>query len=182
MTVLHHTSQEKGKPMAQMFFNEVEAAKIAQNLERNGLSFYQKAAEQAKDQATADVFNQLAEDEKDHLAHFEELEEKLQSERRTGSGYSDDPDLNAYIDRLLKTQVFGDESDVARLAEQSESDYESLAVGIRAERDAITFYQEMLDFIDSKAAKEAFEHILKEERKHLQMLGDRSEHCENFQG
>jgi rubrerythrin len=168
--------------MAQMFFNEVEAAKIAQNMERNGLAFYQKAAAKAKDQATADVFNQLAEDEKEHLAHFEELEEKLQSERRTGSGYSDDPDLAAYIDRLLKTQVFGDASDVARLAEQSESDYESLAVGMRAERDAITFYQEMLDFVDSKVAQEAFTHILQEERKHLQLLGDRSEHCEDFQG
>ncbi|MFO8012560.1 MAG: ferritin family protein [Phycisphaerae bacterium] len=168
--------------MAQMFFNEVEAAKIAQNMERNGLAFYQKAAAKAKDQATADVFRRLAEDEKDHLAHFEELEEKLQSERRTGSGYSDDPDLAAYIDRLLKTQVFGDESDVARLAEQSESDYETLAVGMRAERDAITFYQEMLDFVDSKVAKEAFTHILQEERTHLRLLGDRSEHCEDFQG
>ena len=168
--------------MAQMFFNEIEAAKIAQNMERNGLAFYQKAAAKAQDQATADVFNQLAEDEKEHLAHFEELEETLQSERRTGAGYTDDADLGAYIDRLLKTQVFGDESDVARLAEQCESDYESLGVGMRAERDAITFYQEMLDFVDSKTAKEAFQHILQEERKHLQLLGDRSEHCENFQG
>ncbi len=168
--------------MAQMFFNEIEAAKIAQNLETNGLAFYQKAAEKAKDQATRDVFGQLAEDEKNHLAHFEELEETLQRERRTGAGYTDDPDLGAYIDRLLRTQVFGDESDVARLAEQSESDYESLAVGMRAERDTIVFYQEMLDFVDSKPSKEAFEHILAEERRHLSLLGDRSEHCENYDG
>jgi len=168
--------------MAQMFFNEVEAAKIAQNMERNGLSFYQKAADQAKDPATRDVFLQLAEDEKEHLAYFEELEDKLQDERRDGAGYTDDAEINSYIDRLLKTQVFGDESDVARLADQSESDYDSLAVGMRAERDAITFYQEMLDFVDSKTAKDAFTNILKEERKHLQLLGDRSEYCENFQG
>ena len=168
--------------MARMFFNEVEAAKIAQNMERNGLAFYEKAAAKSKDQATADVFIHLAEDEKEHLAYFEELEEKLQDQRRTGAGYTDDADIGAYIDRLLKTQVFGDESDVTRLAEQSESDYETLAVGMRAERDAITFYQEMLDFVDSKVAKEAFQNILKEERKHLQILGERSEHCENFQG
>jgi len=168
--------------MAQMFFNEIEAAKIAQNMERNGLAFYEKAAAKAEDQATADVFRRLAEDEKEHLAHFEELEEKLQADRRAGGGYADDAEIGAYIDRLLRTQVFGDESDVARLAEQSESDYESLAVGMRAERDAITFYQEMLDFVDSKVAKEAFTHILKEERQHLQILGDRSEHCEDFQG
>jgi len=168
--------------MARMFFNEIEAAKIAQNLERNGLAFYQKAADRAADQATRDVFLQLAEDEKEHLAHFEEIEETLQRERRTGAGYADDADIGAYIDRLLRTQVFGDESDVARLAEEAESDYEILAVGMRAERDSILFYQEMLDFVDSKVAKEAFEHILQEERRHLGLLADRSEHCENFQG
>jgi len=166
--------------MAQMFFNEVEAAKIAQNMERNGLAFYQLAAGRAKDPAVRDVFARLAEDEKEHLAHFEQLEETLQAERR--SGYADDPDLAAYIARLLKTQVFDSEGDVARLAREAQSDYETLAVGMRAERDAITFYQEMLDFVDSKAAKEAFEHILKEEREHLRILGERSEHCENFQG
>jgi len=168
--------------MAQMFFNEIEAVKIAQNLEASGLAFYQKAADRAADQATRGLFLQLAEDEKEHLAHFEELEETLQRERRTGAGYTDDAEIGAYIERLLRTQVFSDESDVARLAEQAESDYEILAVGMRAERDSILFYQEMLDFVDSKVAKEAFEHILEEERRHLSLLGDRSEHCENLRG
>jgi len=168
--------------MAQMFFNEIEAAKIAQNMETNGLAFYEKAAARAQDQGTRDVFLQLVEDEKEHLARFQDLEEQLQADRRSGTGYADDAEIGAYIDRLLKTQVFGSESDVARLADQAESDYATLAVGMRAERDAITFYQEMLDFVDSKIAKEAFTHILKEERKHLQILGDRSEHCENYVG
>jgi len=167
--------------MAQMFFNEIEAAKIAQNMETNGLAFYQKAAGRAKDQGVRDVFLQLAEDEKDHLARFQELEEQLQADRRSGAGYADDAEIGAYIDRLLRTQVFGSESDVARLADQAESDYESLAVGMQAERDTITFYQEMLDFVDSKIAKEAFANILAEERKHLRILGDRSEQCEKSQ-
>ena len=168
--------------MADKFFNEIEAAKIAQNMERHGLEFYQKAAAQAKDAATRDVFLRLAEDEKKHLARFEELEEILQADRRAKKGYSDDADLAAYIDRLVETQVFAEEGAVARLAEQVTSDYEALAVAIRAERDAILFYQEMSDFIDSKAAREAFGRILEEERDHLRTLGDQSEHCEDFQG
>ncbi|HET6441206.1 MAG TPA: ferritin family protein [Phycisphaerae bacterium] len=168
--------------MAKKFFNEIEAAKIAQNMERRGLEFYQKAAAGAKDMATRGVFLQLAEDEKKHLAQFEELEETLHAARREGAGYTDDADLSAYIDRLVETQVFADEGAVARLAEQATSDYEALAVAIRAERDTILFYQEMLDFIDSKAAREAFSRILQEERGHLETLGDQSEHCENFQG
>ena len=168
--------------MADKFFNEIEAAMIAQNMEKHGLDFYQKAAARAKDTATRDLFLRLAEDEKKHLARFEELEEILQADRRAKKGYTDDADLAAYIDRLVETQVFADEGAVARLADQVESDYEALAVAIRAERDAILFYQEMMSFIDSKPARAAFSTILDEEREHLRILGDQSEHCENFQG
>ena len=168
--------------MPKTFFNEIEAAKIAQNMERHGLDFYQKAAARTNDMATRDVFLRLVEDEKKHLAQFEELEETLHAARREGAGYTDDADLAAYIDRLVETQVFADEGAVARLAEQATSDYEALSVAIRAERDAILFYQEMMSFIDSKPARAAFSTILDEEREHLRILGDQSEHCENFEG
>jgi len=168
--------------MAQKFFNEIEAAKIAQNMERHGLDFYREAAARAKDTATRDLFLRLAEDEKKHLARFEELEEILQADRRAKKGYTDDADLAAYIDRLVETQVFAEEGAVARLADQARSDYEALAVGIRAERDTILFYQEMMSFIESNQARAAFSTILDEERGHLRILGDQSEHCENFQG
>ena len=166
--------------MARMFFNEVEAAKIAQNMERDGIDFYQRAAAKAKAEATRDAFLRLSEDEKKHLARFEELEEGLQARRAEGPGYTDEADLGAYIDRLLDTQVFAKDGAVARLVEQAESDYETLAVGMRAERDAIVFYQEMLDFLDSPEAKEAFGRILAEEREHLKILGERSQQCENY--
>lgn len=163
--------------MSQLFFNEVEAAKIAQNMEKNGLAFYQKAAAKTKNVAVRDLFLKLADDEKTHLARFEELEDTLQAERRDQAGYADDDEIAAYIDRLLQTQVFGNAGDVARLADQAADDIEALGVGMKAERDSIVFYQEMLDFVDSKAARAAFAGILKEERQHLRLLGEQSEHC-----
>ena len=163
--------------MSQMFFNEIEAAKIAQNMEKHALEFYQKAAAKTRNPAVRDIFLQLAEDEKGHLATFEELEETLQAARREQAGYADDSEIGAYIDRLLQTQVFCDTCAVTRLADQAKDDLEALAVGMKSERDAIVFYQEMLDFVDSKAAKEAFSDILKEERRHLKILGDRSDDC-----
>jgi rubrerythrin len=165
--------------MARMFFNEIEAAKIAQNMERDGIEFYQRAAAKAKTEGTRKVLARLSEDEKKHLARFEELEETLQARRAGAAAYTDEAEIAAYIDRLLDTQVFRKEGDVARLVEEAESDCEALAVGMRAERDAIVFYQEMLDFTDSRAAKEAFGQILLEEREHLKTLGERSDQCEN---
>jgi len=157
-----------------MFFNEIEAAKIAQNMEENGLKFYERFAAKTKNRGVRDLFLQLIEDEKKHLAAFQELEETLRARGTGASGSADDPNLSAYIERLLKTQVFSDSGDVARRADQAKDDGEALAVGMKAERDSIVFYQEMMDFVDSKEAREAFGWILKEERRHLSLLGERA--------
>jgi rubrerythrin len=163
--------------MSQMFFNEIEAVKIAQNMEKNGLDFYQRAAGRTANPKVREVFQQLIADEKDHLAAFEELEETLQARRTDGAAYTDDPEIGAYIDRLLQTQVFCEKCTVAGMLDQAADDCAALAVSMQAERDAILFYQEMLDFVDSKAAKTAFADILKEERQHLRLLGELSEEC-----
>lgn len=166
--------------MAKQFFNEIEGLKIAENMEKHGLAFYEAAAANAKTEETRQVFRQLAEDEKDHYARFAELEEEFQQRRQETTTYNDGAEIAEYIDRLVSTQVFSSEGDVARLADQIGSDYEALGVGMRAERDSIAFYQEMIDLVDSKHAQEAFGKILEQERKHLRILGERSEHCEDY--
>ncbi|MBM4018220.1 MAG: hypothetical protein FJ288_07805 [Planctomycetes bacterium] len=163
--------------MSQMFFNEVEAAKIAQNMEKNGLDFYQRAAARTANPAVRDVFLKLIDDEKSHLAAFEELEETLQAHRADGAAYADDPEIGAYIGRLLQTQVFCEKCTVTGMLDQARDDCSALAVAMQAERDAILFYQEMLDFVDSKEARNAFEWILKEERAHLRTIGERGAAC-----
>jgi rubrerythrin len=159
-----------------MFFNEIEAARIAENMETNGLAFYSKSAARTKDAGVRKVFEQLAKDEEEHLDAFAKLERSLQVARTAPpeSG-DDDAELGAYIQRLLETQVFSGLSDATRLGEEAKDDYEALATAMRAERDAIVFYQEMLTFVDSKTSKETFTWILDEERKHLRLLGDRAE-------
>jgi len=163
--------------MAQMFFNEIEAAKIAQNMETSGLAFYQQAAAKTRNPKVRETFLQLVEDEKGHLETFEELEETLQARRNDGAGYTDDPELGAYIDRLLQTQVFCGKCAATSMLDMAKDDCSALAVSLQAERDASVFYQEMLDFVDSKEAKEAFEWILKEERRHLVTIGERGTAC-----
>ena len=163
--------------MSQMFFNEIEAARIAQNMEKNGLAFYQRAAAKTADARVRDIFKNLIEDEKNHLATFEQLEATLEARRTAGHEFEDDAELGAYIDRLLQTQVFCEKCAAPGMLDKAHDDCSALAVSLQAERDAIVFYQEMLDFVDSKEAKEAFEWILKEERQHLVAIGERGTAC-----
>lgn len=164
-----------------MFFNDVEAMKIACNLERGGLKFYLAVAKKAKDPNVKRAFERLAKDEKAHVQVFEELQQKLLDEPRK-EAYFDSEELDAYMARLIETHVFADDSLVARLADQVQSDIEALGVGMRAERDTLLFYQDLLGFTDSKAAREALQRIIGEERRHLVELAERSEACENLRG
>ena len=162
--------------MAQMFFSEADAATIAQNMEANGLDFYLKAATRTQNPKVRETFLRLADDEKKHLATFKELEATLRA-RGAEPPATAEEDIGPYVNRLLQSQVFCEKSAAGRLSAQTSDDMEALAVGMQAERDSILFYQEMLDFVDSKEARDAFTWILKEERKHLQTLAERAEDC-----
>ena len=161
--------------MAQMFFNEIEAARIGQDMERSGLEFYERMAARFTDHGCREMFLQLAADEKKHLATFEELQQALRAKGGGETGGEDEDQMGAYIAELLKTQVFADTGGVAGLAAHVSRDTEAIAIGMKAERDSILFYREMIDFVDSKLAREAFASILKEERRHMTILGKRSQ-------
>ena len=163
--------------MSQMFFNEIEAVRIAQNMEKNGLAFYQHAAAKSANAKVRETFQQLIEDEKGHLKAFEELEATLEARRTAGAEFEDDKELGAYIDQLLRTQVFCEKCAATDMLQQAKDDCTALAVSLQAERVAIIFYQEMLGYVDSKEAKEAFDWILKEERQHLVTIGERGTSC-----
>jgi rubrerythrin len=162
--------------MADMFFSEADAANIAQNMEANGLDFYLKAAGRTSDSKTREVFMRLADDETKHLATFKELEALLRA-RGSEPPTTAEEDIGPYVRRLLQSQVFCEKSPAGRLVAEADDDLGALAVGIHAERDSILFYQEMLDFVDSKEARDAFTWILKEERKHLLTRAARAEDC-----
>ena len=163
--------------MSQMFFNEIEAARIAQDMEKNGLAFYQHAAAKTANAAVREIFKTLIEDEKKHLKTFEELEAALEARRTAGHAFEDDVELGAYIRQLLGTQVFCEKCPATAVLKKAEDDCSALAVSLQAERDAILFYQEMLGFVDSREARDAFEWILKEERRHLMTIGQRGAAC-----
>ena len=163
--------------MSQMFFNEIEAVRIAQNMEKNGLAFYQHAAARSSNAEVRKVFQKLIEDEKNHLKTFDELEETLEARRTAGAELEDDAELGAYIDRLLQTQVFCGKCAATSMLDMAKDDCSALAVSLQAERDAILFYREMLGYVDSTEAKEAFDWILKEERQHLVTIGQRGTSC-----
>jgi rubrerythrin len=164
-----------------MFFDDLEAVKIATAMEQSGLDFYTRAAEKTADPYVKKMFLRLAGEERQHLTLFEELQKKLSQEPRHPAGVEDD-ETAAYVQHLVDSHVFSEKGTPARLLAEAADDIAALAVGIRAERDALLFYQEMINFTDSQAAVAAFEQIIAEERQHLAILAEASRRCHELHG
>ncbi len=167
--------------MSSMFFDDLEAVKIATAMEQCGLDFYTRAAEKTRDPYVKKMFLHLAGEERQHLGLFEDLQKKLLAEPRTPDAVEDDETAD-YVQHLVASHVFSEKGTPARLLAEAADDIAALAVGIRAERDALLFYQEMISFTDSKAAVAAFERIVAEERLHLAALAEASQRCHELHG
>jgi rubrerythrin len=163
-----------------MFFDDLEAVKIATVMEQSGLDFYTRAAEKTADPYVKKMFLRLAAEERQHLTLFEELLKKLSKEPRHPA--AEDDETNRYVQHLVESHVFSEKGTPARLLAEAADDIAALAVGLRAERDALLFYQEMINFTDSRAAVAAFEQIIAEERQHLAALAEASLRCHELHG
>jgi len=139
-------------------FNAKEAFKVAHKLECEGISFYEKVLESAKDPTVKEVLNYLLEEEKDHLQLFENMIEREDPETSDDSG--DD------ILDILDTGVFTLPKD-----EESTTDLDrALQLGINIEKRSLAFYLEIIKHTDNEVGKAALKKIIDEEKKHWEEL------------
>ena len=163
-----------------MLLNEMEAIKIAVSIEEGGLAFYRAAAQSARDPETAKVFDSLARAEAAHKEIFLEMQDEIASAGRS-LGFTDAPEVDAYIRQLVKTNVFGSPEEAAQKGRNT-SLAEALDLGIQAERDSILFYSALVDATADKTTHKALERLIAEERRHLVILSEMADESASEQG
>ena len=149
------------------FFRDAELYRIAAEMERNGLAFYSKVAQQTGDESTRAVYDYLAAAEKRHLKTFKRL--------WVNSGKSSPPEsykgeYRNYLIALLKDRVFPS-SAAARSRAARSGPRAALETGIKAEKDSILFYSGLSDLIP-RNNRAAIQRVLAEEKRHLRRLMD----------
>ena len=139
-------------------FNAKEAFRLARKLESEGITFYTKVLESAKDSKVKEVLHYLLEEEKDHLQLFQNMIEREDPETSDDSG--DD------ILDILDTGVFALPKD-----EESTTDLDrALQLGINIEKRSLAFYLEIMKHTDNEVGKAALKKIIDEEEKHWEEL------------
>jgi len=149
--------------------NELEAIKMAINIEKRGEQFYRKAAEKFADVSDiASVFLNLAKEEEDHARTFQRIyDDFADKNHKFDDTYLYEPEVEAYLYATVETTIFPSDEDNDDVLGEIQSPEDVLRLGIQMEKDSILFYTEMIIYSHLLEAKDAFRRLLKEEKKHL---------------
>jgi Fur family ferric uptake transcriptional regulator len=139
-----------------------DALRIAIATERSGLEFYTRAAAITRDPRGRQVFERLAEEEKEHLGTLETrykvlLERDAQLESRP-----------TFL--FFKGAANGLFSEGTERLSRGVNDHQAYLIGIRCERGSHRFFKRYGEKFEDSEGKQIFLEFADEERQHLELL------------
>jgi rubrerythrin len=145
-------------------FNADEIFEMAEQIERNGASFYRKSAELIKDTVAKKLLLDLAAMEDEHEKIFADLRAGLSEKEKVATVFDPEGEVLLYLRALADTRVFFEKKiDMSSMEE-------ILKQAILAEKDSIVFYLGMKEMVPDNFGKAKIDAIIKEEMTHIQLL------------
>ncbi len=141
----------------------VDALKMSLCIEKEGLIYYEKAARRAVDPRVKEVFQNLADEEKEHI---QTLQEKARFLKPALGKHSSGASLDVFFAQTFKGKVFPDEKE----KQQAATDHEALGIGIESEKRSIEVLSSLLENEKKIDVRAIFLHLIAEEKRHLQIL------------
>ena len=157
-------------------FNSGEVFQAAIEIEKNGLSFYERAGRAVSDPEIAELFATLARDEIAHQKRFESLLSELPEELRRHTVSDPDQELDLYIRALADQHIFGP-GEKAGVTEKLATVEDALRLAIQFEKDSVVFYLSMQEVTCEGKPREAVEALVKEELGHVRRLSIQLRKC-----
>lgn len=153
-------------------FNAFEVFEMAEQIERNGVDFYRKAAENFKDQDTHNTLLELADWEAEHVATFTTMKNELTKEQRQPVVFDPDDEAALYLRVIADGHVFHIKEPIEQLTgKESAEDIYNTAIGM--EKESIVFYAILKDLVPTEADKDKVQDIIKEEISHIGILNQK---------
>jgi rubrerythrin len=154
-------------------FNIDEVFEMAEQIERNGVAFYSKAAEMFPEYTKKSIFLKLAEMEKEHEKRFHQMRLDLAKKERELSQFLDPQgEAAAYLRAMVSGKVFDPKLDPTTRFNQVRSLSEVLRIAIDVEKDSIIFYLGLKEMIPQGLGKDKIDLIVREEMSHVTILSD----------
>ena len=152
-----------------MILNADEILKIAEQIERNGITFYEKAAERFQGDEERTLLS-LANMERNHERAFAGMRRELADADEGLKAFDPEGEAERYLAALADGKIFDLKADPVELLGQQESVESILELAIELEKDSVVFYVAIKDVVPEALGKEKVEKIIKEEMDHIILL------------
>ena len=151
----------------------LEIAKVACDIEADGIAFYRAAADTVLPEAVQALFRDLAQQEAEHLSTFRQIYKQL--DERMGGAESTveflfDDDITGYLRSISQGNVFPEDVDADALLSGQPSVRDVLDFALGAEKKSILLYSEIVSHNAFAYSEEILSRIIKEEKVHIVRL------------
>ncbi|MHC4860994.1 MAG: ferritin-like domain-containing protein [Planctomycetota bacterium] len=154
--------------MSETVFNAYEVLRIATEMERDGLAFYEAMAGAVKDEGIKRLVADLADQERDHIRRFQKM---IDAERFDAAWSVDDLQLiDDYLEATVKRQMFPGREAAKNIAGYVRNLDDALSLAIHMERMTVLYYEKLLAACTYDTGRKAFAQLVEEEKKHAASL------------
>jgi rubrerythrin len=151
-------------------FNVAEVFDVAIKIEENGKRFYEQSLNVIKDAGVRKLFQDLASQEMEHKAKFEELKSKFSKDDTAPTVWDPENEIDQYLKMLADQHVFvsSESLDIQMKTIKDVKDALKMAMGF--EKDSVIFFLTMQEAVSGKREEELVSVLVKEEQQHLRLL------------
>lgn len=154
-----------------MDFSVKDAIKTAIQMEKDGYSFYQKAAAQTSSKLGRKIFESIA---KDELTHLEVFEKMFKNE----IGENEWTKLVESSKKYSDIKIFPKDLKAVEGANPDTDEIDALRLAMDSEREAIDYYTEIKENTDDEKVKEILDEIIDQEKNHYLILEGEFNHIQ----
>jgi rubrerythrin len=150
-------------------FGANEVLEVAERMERNAVKFYRKAAGFCDDPTMSRLFIDLARWERQHVRVFADMRDQLPGQNWDAGRYVLDLDDRFPTESPLPL-VFGDSEYPSGKLVDDATKAEVLRTAIQKEKDTISYYTGLKQFIPGHHNIEVVKAVIREEKRHVKIL------------
>lgn len=143
---------------------------MAIEFERNGASFYTRAAASAAGRPHANLLQRLAAMEQMHEKRFAALRQTLSREGEAAVPFEPPEEKALYLKAMAGTRVFPVSGPIPEELANANGLIEALRYAIGREKDSVVFYSTMQEFVPFHQGREQIQAIIAEELGHIHLL------------
>ena len=143
--------------------NVKDAILTAIQMEKDGYSFYMKAASQTESDMGKTIFESLAQDEQRHLDVFQKMFEDKVSQ-------SEWNDLVDSSKKYAKIPIFPTDLNEAPGMDSESTELDALRMAMDAEKEAVEYYDKIKENLTDEDVKNIINEIIEQEKNHYSLL------------